>query len=177
MSGSLPLPGTGCLTVTDTRERVSCLDLDTGSPHWTLDPDLSPGQTGQLLYSFDRPSTQDVFVQVARPNMAYTSDGSDDTTRLVAFDARTGEARYDVAMPGLMYLAGTSPTTGYAVSYSSTSRFGTSVITAFDLADGHRLWRLDDPDVATAEFWRGTLVTVSAAGVARGLRDDVSVAG
>ncbi|WP_423921850.1 hypothetical protein ACPEEZ_01580 [Frigoribacterium sp. 2-23] len=176
---SQPTSGPGCLTVTELAGGISCLDVDTGTPRWTLDPPVQRGQSAQQVYAVDRPSTQDTFVQIARPDRAYsdTGTGDADDTRLAAFDSLTGARRYDVALPGLIYLAGTGRTTGYAFSYSSSSQFGASVLTAFDLADGHHLWTLDDPSIATEEFWQGTLVTVSSAGVARGLRDDVTVAG
>ena len=75
-----------------------------------------------------------------------------------------GSERWRADLPADAVIVAASDTTGYAIGGWGWA--GGSV-TAFDLADGHRLWqRAAD---GRLDFWGPTLVEVDDLGVARGL--------
>jgi len=76
-------------------------------------------------------------------------------------------------VPGESQIALVGRTTGYATTASSGR---TSTVTAFDLADGRRLWQLDT-DRDQLGFWGGTLVANHPDGSVQRLVDPVRLVG
>jgi len=77
-------------------------------------------------------------------------------------------------VPALSYLAGLARTVGFSNAYVGQD-FSQTMVTAFDLSDGRRLWQQRSPSRGSLDFWAGALVSVDADGVAHGLRTQADV--
>ncbi|WP_298460622.1 PQQ-binding-like beta-propeller repeat protein [uncultured Cellulomonas sp.] len=115
------------LLLTRGEERLRAVDVATGASLW------------------ERPAPARVLVSLAG-QVVVTADG-----RLRALDLLTGEPRWDVALdPGEEPQRGEAYTDGLRVALRGTGADGRLRLTAYDLADGDRLWRAPLP--ADADF-------------------------
>lgn len=167
-------PTDRCL-VFSTTPGVVCVDRRTGAELWTTPP--RDRRHGLARVTTDPAGGRGslVFAQTFEPGGAaaasgdLTSDQADErTVRLL--DATTGDEVARAAVPGESEIALVGRTTGYATTSPSGGR--TSVVTAFDLADGHRLWQLDS-DGDQLGFWGGALVANRPDGSVHRLVDPV----
>jgi len=109
-------------------------------------------------------TSADAFVRL--DPFASTEDGSpgDERSRTAAVGP-DGAVRWRALLPADGAVVATSATTGYALSGWPWS--GSTAVTAFDLADGRRLWQRDSE--GSLQFWGPALVEVDARGVVRRL--------
>ncbi|MFJ2355460.1 PQQ-binding-like beta-propeller repeat protein [Frigoribacterium sp. NPDC087798] len=165
---------TGDCLVFSTTPGVVCVDRRTGAELWTTPPrDRRHGLARVTTDpAGDRGSL--VFAQTFEPGGAAAVSGdltSDEaaqrTVRLL--DAASGHEVARAVVPGESQIALVGRTTGYATTASSGR---TSTVTAFDLADGRRLWQLDT-DRDQLGFWGGTLVANHPDGSVQRLVDPV----
>ena len=152
------LAASGCLLLGE-GARLRCLDVDGGEDRWStpLPGDVPVG-------GLTRPAgSPDAFVRLGALELAADGGPTEETVRTVAVRA-DGSERWRADLPADAVIVAASDTTGYAIGGWGWA--GGSV-TAFDLADGHRLWqRAAD---GRFDFWGPTLVEVDALGVARAL--------
>jgi outer membrane protein assembly factor BamB len=168
---------TGDCVVFSTTPGVVCVDRRTGAERWTTPP--RDRRHGLARVTTDPAGGRGslLFAQTFEPGGAgavsgdLTSDeAAERTVRLL--DATTGDERARATVPTDSRIALAGRTTGYATTAPSGGR--TSIVTAFDLADGHRLWQLDSDD-AQLGFWGGTLVANRPDGSVQRLVDPVRV--
>jgi outer membrane protein assembly factor BamB len=166
-----------CL-VFSTTPGVVCVDRRTGAELWTTPPrDRRHGLARVTTDpAGDRGSL--VLAQTFEPGgaAAVTGDLTSDeaaerTVRLL--DAASGHEVARAVVPGESQITLVGRTTGYATTASSGR---TSTVTAFDLADGHRLWQLDT-ERDQLGFWGGVLVANHPDGSVQRLVDPVRVVG
>nr|WP_254281222.1 PQQ-binding-like beta-propeller repeat protein [Frigoribacterium sp. VKM Ac-2836] len=164
--------------VFSTTPGVVCVDRRTGAELWTTPPrDRRHGLARVTTDpAGDRGSL--VFAQTFEPGGAaavsgdLTSDEAGErTVRLL--DPASGDEVARAVVPGESQIAVVGRTTGYATTASGGR---TSMVTAFDLSDGHRLWQLG-ADRDQLGFWGGTLVANRPDGSVQRLVDRVRVVG
>ena len=152
------LSASGCLLLGE-GTGLRCVDADRGEDRWSTTLD-----EGDRVDGMTRPGgSPDVFVRLGP--LAASPDGgpTDETVGTVAVRP-DGSERWRAELPADAVVVAASGTTGYAIGGWGWTG---GAVTAFDLADGHRLWQRSSD--GRLDFWGPTLVEVDALGVARGL--------
>jgi len=178
---STPLELTETVTVTDdcivldqAPATLECLSADDGASRWKRVLDLDDDYAARV----------DAYQQVVGGGTIVVNAGSAEAgaadlegqnpTTLLGLSPATGETTFSAEVPALSYLAGLARTVGFSNAYVGQD-FSQTMVTAFDLSDGRRLWQQRSPSRGTLDFWAGALVSVDADGVAHGLRTQADV--
>ena len=170
----------GRCVVLSGRDALACVDRRTGDELWSTPRDEEARGVPIVLSPPPGQQGRDPFVRTfARTSASVVADGD----RVVAMvDDATGEQLLTASVPNEATMERASATVGYAFSalrYANTGDVVGRTVTAFDLADGRRLWRAtpDQLGVDDVQFWGGTLVGVGADGSVQRLGDPVTLAG
>ena len=178
---SEPLALSGAVTVTDDCVMVSeppstfrCLDAVDGGERWQRTLALDDGYSARVD-SYQQPQGGSAIVVDMSSGAAGVADLEDDhPSTFVGLSTATGATMFSAEVPAMSFSAGLARTAGFAGSIVGQD-FSQTMVTAFDLSDGRRLWQQRSPSRGSLDFWAGALVSVDADGVAHGLRTQADV--
>ena len=161
-----------CVIVESGRSDFRCLEPDDGRERWSRTLPVTEQDQAAVDVFQQGLETSSLVVDVTSQMRSATGD--DAPTTILGLSPATGETTFSAEVPPFSYLTGLARTVGFAGSFVGQD-FSKTVVTAFDLADGRRLWQQDSPPQGSLDFWGDTLVSVDADGVAHGLRTTADV--